>query len=75
MNEDGNEYISVKQKKHQCSPIKVSSIYKPGTVILKESGLNLQKPISKKKKIDESKTLRLPNFEFQKNNMVSQMEN
>uniref|UniRef100_A0A914PM74 Uncharacterized protein n=1 Tax=Panagrolaimus davidi TaxID=227884 RepID=A0A914PM74_9BILA len=68
VNEDGIEYITVKQKKHLCSPIKVSAIYKqPGVKILKESGLNLKQTINKKKKVDESKILRLPNYELQKN--------
>uniref|UniRef100_A0A914P2Z0 Uncharacterized protein n=1 Tax=Panagrolaimus davidi TaxID=227884 RepID=A0A914P2Z0_9BILA len=66
IDENGKEYFIHDPKKHICKPIKISSIQKTSKFILlerKDIVFN-EKANTKEAKIDDTRILKLPNFEF-----------
>uniref|UniRef100_A0A914PX78 Uncharacterized protein n=1 Tax=Panagrolaimus davidi TaxID=227884 RepID=A0A914PX78_9BILA len=66
IDENGKEYFIHDPKKHICKPIRISSIKKISKFILLERKdiVFKEKENTKEVKIDETRILKLPNFEF-----------
>uniref|UniRef100_A0A914QZR7 Uncharacterized protein n=1 Tax=Panagrolaimus davidi TaxID=227884 RepID=A0A914QZR7_9BILA len=70
IDENGKEYFIHDSRKHICKPIKISSIRKTSKFILLERKdiAFEEKENTNEVKIDESKIVKLPNFEFRQSN-------
>uniref|UniRef100_A0A914Q421 Uncharacterized protein n=1 Tax=Panagrolaimus davidi TaxID=227884 RepID=A0A914Q421_9BILA len=66
INENGKEYFVHDRKKHVCKPIKISSIKTSKFQRIERKDVNFKESESKVK-IDESRILKIPNFELRPN--------
>uniref|UniRef100_A0A914PAX6 Uncharacterized protein n=1 Tax=Panagrolaimus davidi TaxID=227884 RepID=A0A914PAX6_9BILA len=65
MNENGKEYFIHVPSKHICEPVKISTFETPEFKRLERKDITFkEKSKTKRLKINESKILKLPNFEF-----------